>query len=85
MEMTLAENMILKSSFNSKWQKRFFLDRSRIRHYAKSNIEAYSIKTPGPDAVVKGSVRRQPAESDRCARGGQGHEAYRLRSAHSGP
>ena len=54
MEMTLAENMILKSSYSSKWQKRPFLDRSRIRHYATSCIEAYSIRTPGPDAVVRG-------------------------------
>jgi general nucleoside transport system ATP-binding protein len=54
MEMTLAENMILKSSYSSKWQKRPFLDRSRIRRYATSCIEAYSIRTPGPDAVVRG-------------------------------
>ncbi|HUI71479.1 MAG TPA: ABC transporter ATP-binding protein, partial [Spirochaetia bacterium] len=54
MEMTLAENMILKTSYDSKWQKRPFLDRVLIRRYAQGRIDAYSIKTPGPEAVVRG-------------------------------
>ncbi len=54
MEMSLAENMILKTSYDAKWQRRPFLDRARIRQYAKSRIDAYSIKTPGPEAVVRG-------------------------------
>ena len=35
MEMTLAENMILKSSFDAEWRKAVFLDRVRINEYAK--------------------------------------------------
>ena len=54
MEMTLAENMILKSSYATTWRKGLFLDRARIASYAKTKSDAYSIKTPGPDAVVKG-------------------------------
>ena len=54
MEMTLAENMILKTSFDAKWRKALFLNRVCISEYAKSKIAAYSIKTPGPEAVVKG-------------------------------
>lgn len=54
MEMTVAENMILKSSFDAKWRKGLFLSRARIAEYAKTKSDAYSIKTPGPEAVVKG-------------------------------
>ncbi len=54
MEMTLAENMILKSSYDARWRRQPFLDRVRIREYAKSRIDAYSIKTPGPEAFVRG-------------------------------
>ena len=53
MEMTLAENMILKSSFDSKWKTGPFLNLKLINEYAKSKIDAYSIKAPGPDALVK--------------------------------
>jgi simple sugar transport system ATP-binding protein len=54
MEMTLAENMILKSSFDAKWAKWPFLDRRGIALYARSRIEAYSIKASGPEAIAKG-------------------------------
>ena len=53
MEMSLAENMILKSSYDAKWKQWRLLDRPRIAQYANSKIQAYSIKAPGPDAVVK--------------------------------
>jgi ABC-type uncharacterized transport system ATPase subunit len=53
MEMSLAENMILKSSYDARWKKWWLLDRPRIAKYAASKIEAYSIKAPGPDTVVK--------------------------------
>ena len=53
MEMSLAENMILKSSYDAKWKKWRLLDRPRIAKYAASQIQAYSIKAPGPDTVVK--------------------------------
>jgi len=53
MEMSLAENMVLKSSYGHKWKKWRFLDRRRIADYARSKIRDYSIKAPGPDAAVK--------------------------------
>ncbi len=54
MEMSLAENMILKSSFEPRWSKGPFLDLRGIAAYARSAIQAYSIKAPGPEALVKG-------------------------------
>ena len=53
MEMSLAENMVLKSSYGPKWKKWRFLDRTRIAEYTRSKIRAYSIKAPGPEAAVK--------------------------------
>ena len=54
MEMSLAENLILKSSFEPKWSRGGFLDRRGIAKYARGRIEAYSIKAPGPEALAKG-------------------------------
>jgi simple sugar transport system ATP-binding protein len=54
LEMTVGENMMLKSSFSARWRKGMFLNRPGIAAYAKAKSEAYSIKTPGPEAIVKG-------------------------------
>jgi len=53
MEMSLAENMILKSSYDAKWQQWCLLDRPGIAAHTQTKITDYSIKAPGPDAVVK--------------------------------
>lgn len=54
MEMSLAENMILKSSYGPVWRRGIFLDRKRISAAAKAAIDAYSIKAPGPEAIARG-------------------------------
>jgi simple sugar transport system ATP-binding protein len=54
MEMSIAENMILKKSFDKRWRKYGLFDRKRIHDYAVRAIEDYQIKTPGPDALAKG-------------------------------
>jgi simple sugar transport system ATP-binding protein len=54
MEMSLAENMILKSSFGKVWRRGPFLDLRRIAASARKAIEDYSIKAPGPEALAKG-------------------------------
>lgn len=53
MDMSLAENMLLKSSYDKKWKHWKLLDRSRVASYTASRIRAYSIKAPGPGALVK--------------------------------
>jgi simple sugar transport system ATP-binding protein len=53
MDMTLAENMMLKSSYDKKWKRWKLLDRRRVARYAASGIQAYSIKAPGPEALVR--------------------------------
>jgi simple sugar transport system ATP-binding protein len=54
MDMSIAENMILKSSFGASWRRGPFLDRRRMARSAREAIESYSIKAPGPDALAKG-------------------------------
>ena len=53
MEMTLAENMILKSSRSRRWKRWRLLDRRGIAAYAASKIRDYSIKAPGPGALAR--------------------------------
>ncbi len=54
MDMSLAENMLLKESFGDKWLKRGFLDHGRLRRYTEDIIKDYEVKAPGAGAMAKG-------------------------------
>lgn len=54
MDMSIAENMLLKSSYDGKWQKRGFIAKGRLNQYALQEIQEYSIKAPSPEAIVHG-------------------------------
>jgi simple sugar transport system ATP-binding protein len=54
MDMTVAENMLLKQSFGRQWITRGFLDKTRIDAYALKAIADYDIKAPGPEAAARG-------------------------------
>lgn len=53
-EMTLAENMMLKTSFDSKWTNHGFLNKKKLYDETQQAIEAFEIKAPGPDAQIRG-------------------------------
>jgi simple sugar transport system ATP-binding protein len=53
MEMSIAENMILKSSFGGRWTWHGFLNKKKIRACAEGAIADYRIKAPGPDVPAK--------------------------------
>ncbi|MFT4008128.1 MAG: ABC transporter ATP-binding protein [Lacrimispora sp.] len=53
-EMTLAENMMLKTSFDKKWTVHGFLNRKKLQKETQKAIEEFDIKAPGPDAQIKG-------------------------------
>ena len=53
-EMTLAENMMLKTSFDKTWTSRGFLNRKKLYDYTQKAIEEFDIKAPGPDAQIRG-------------------------------
>lgn len=54
MPMTVAENMMLKESFGTKWARHGFIDKKKLNAYAQKAIEDYRIKAPGPDARAGG-------------------------------
>lgn len=54
MDMTLAENMMLKTSFDKKWLKRGFIDKAKLNGCTEKAIQDYAVKAPGPDAVARG-------------------------------
>lgn len=53
-DMTLAENMMLKTSFDKKWVRHGLLNNKKLDEYTKQVIAGYDIKTPGPDARIRG-------------------------------
>ena len=54
MDMSIAENMLLKSSYDKKWQKRGFIDKQKLNQYALQEIRDYSIKAPSPETIARG-------------------------------
>lgn len=54
MNMTLAENMMLKTSYDKKWLRHGLINKKLLNGYTKQAIEDYKIKAPGPDAEAKG-------------------------------
>lgn len=54
MEMSIAENMMLKGSYGKKWQKRGFIDKKKLNQYTLQEIQDYSIKAPSADTIVRG-------------------------------
>ena len=53
-EMTLAENMMLKTSFDRTWTRHGFLNRKKLYDHTQKAIEDFEIKAPGPDAQIRG-------------------------------
>lgn len=53
MDMTLAENMMLKTSYDKKWLKNGFIDKSNLENYTKKLMEEYDVKASGPNALAK--------------------------------
>ena len=53
-DMTLAENMMLKTSFDRTWTRHSFLNRKKLYDHTQKAIEDFEIKAPGPDAQIRG-------------------------------
>ncbi|MEY8353711.1 ABC transporter ATP-binding protein [Lachnospiraceae bacterium 54-53] len=53
-EMTLAENMMLKTSFDKKWTVHGLLNKKKLHTETQKAIDEFEIKAPGPDAQIKG-------------------------------
>lgn len=53
MDMNLAENMMLKDSYEDTWTKRGLLNLSHLHHYTEQVIQDYDVKAPGADALAR--------------------------------
>jgi simple sugar transport system ATP-binding protein len=53
MAMKLAENMFLKSSFDSTWVKHGLIDRKKLLAYTGERLRAYDVKATGPEAMTR--------------------------------
>ena len=54
MDMTIAENMMLKKSFSRQWRSRGLLSAGKINGFALKAIADYRIKAPGPEVPARG-------------------------------
>lgn len=54
MEMSLAENMMLKASYSKKWLRNGLVDKKALNSYTETLIKEYQIKASGPEAIAKG-------------------------------
>ena len=53
MDMTLAENMLLKSSFSPRWQNRGFIRQKALNRYTAQKIEEHRVKATGPSDTAR--------------------------------
>ncbi|PKM72815.1 MAG: heme ABC transporter ATP-binding protein [Firmicutes bacterium HGW-Firmicutes-16] len=53
MDMTLAENMMLKSSFSKRWTKHGLLSRKVLNKYTSDIIRDHKVKAVGPEETAK--------------------------------
>jgi simple sugar transport system ATP-binding protein len=53
MDMTLAENMLLKSSFGGKWTKRGLIDHRALADYTAKKIGEHRVKATGPNDLAR--------------------------------
>ena len=53
MDMTLAENMMLKSSYDKRWIKHGFISQKILSTYTSDIIRNHKVKATGPDETAK--------------------------------
>lgn len=52
MEMTLAENMLVKSSFSTRWQKAGFIREKDLDQFTREQIQEHRVKANGPRDIA---------------------------------
>lgn len=53
MDMTLAENMLLKSSYDKRWTKHGLISQKILNKYTSDIIQNHKVKATGPDETAK--------------------------------
>lgn len=54
LDMSLSENLLLKTSFNNEWSEHAFINRKKLNSYAEQVVKDYSVKTSGIDEIMRG-------------------------------
>ncbi len=53
MDMTLAENILLKASFDPKWSNKGFIRKKMLDDYTREIIKNHAVKATGPDDLAR--------------------------------
>ena len=53
MDMTLAENILLKASFDKKWINKGFIRKKALDTYTQEIIDKHAVKATGPDDLAR--------------------------------
>jgi len=53
LDMSLSENLLLKTSFHKEWSKYSFIKRKKLNEHAEIIVHNYSVKTSGIDEQMK--------------------------------
>ena len=53
MDMNLAENMMLKTSFQKKWYNNGLINRRKLEDYTTDAIQRFDVKASGPDDLAR--------------------------------
>lgn len=54
LDMSLSENLLLKTSFHKEWSDKSFINRKKLNEHAEKIVHDYSVKTSGIDEQMKG-------------------------------
>jgi len=54
LDMSLSENLLLKTSFHKEWSNKSFIKRKKLNKHAEKIVQNYSVKTSGIDEQMKG-------------------------------
>lgn len=53
MNMSLSENILLKTSYSKKWQQNGLIDKKNLRDKTSKILKEFKVKAPGPSAIAK--------------------------------
>ncbi len=53
MSMSLAENILLKTSYSKEWKKNGLIDKKKLKDKTNKILKDFKVKAPGPSSIAK--------------------------------
>lgn len=53
MDMSLAENVLLKTSYSNEWKKNGLIDKKKLKDKTNKILKDFKVKAPGPASIAK--------------------------------